>query len=80
MSPFKDLRLYTSEDLGRLIERIEKSRAKENPGEVVRSQQDDSQPLDSIQAVRYGDTAMIFQNLRKEKEGQCLDRKVELER
>ena len=30
-----DLRLYASEDLDRLAERAEKSRAKENPGEVL---------------------------------------------
>ncbi|MBD2425559.1 MobF family relaxase [Phormidium sp. FACHB-1136] len=31
----RELRLYASEDVERLIERVEKSRAKENPGDVV---------------------------------------------
>ena len=31
----RELRLYVSEDLERLIERVERSRAKENPGELL---------------------------------------------
>jgi len=31
----RELRLYASEDLDRLIERVERSRVKENPGDVV---------------------------------------------
>lgn len=42
----QELRLYASEDLDRLIERVERSRAKENPGEVTGTSSGRSQPAD----------------------------------
>ncbi|WP_052049948.1 MobF family relaxase [Leptolyngbya sp. KIOST-1] len=42
----RELRLYASEDLDRLIERVERSRAKENPGEVTGISSGRSQPTD----------------------------------
>jgi len=42
----RELRLYASEELDRLIERVERSRAKENPGEVTGISSGRSQPAD----------------------------------
>ncbi|MBD2230819.1 MobF family relaxase [Phormidium tenue] len=42
----RELRLYASDDLDRLIERVERSRAKENPGEVTGISSGCSQPAD----------------------------------
>jgi len=47
----RELKLYASEDLERLVERAERSRAKENPGEVVRSKQ--PQQLKGFQMIGF---------------------------
>ncbi|ASC70371.1 Multifunctional conjugation protein TraI [Halomicronema hongdechloris C2206] len=75
-----DLRLYASEDLDRLIARAEQSRAKENPGEVVRIQQDGDQQLASVQTIRHQNSDLSFRNLDEEKQGPPLNNKIELER
>jgi hypothetical protein len=56
----RELRLYASEDLDRLIERVERSKAKENPGEVIGIRSGRSQLADRALPKNLGDlVAMV---------------------
>jgi ATP-dependent exoDNAse (exonuclease V) alpha subunit len=63
-----DLKLYASEDLDRLIERVERSRAKENPNESLLWQQSQfiyTMPVE-IRKLLGEPTALSFDHLERE--------------